>query len=97
MKRKITQNSNGISISDSIIMSVKQKHSNIRKPFSIAIAVMGFISVIMSFLGMFPIHFHTKTVIFSGIDNGALVFLFPKSPKNFLGNRIRSFDQGRII
>ena len=67
MKRKITQNSNGISISDSIIMSVKQKHSNIRKPFSIAIAVMGFISVIMSFLGMFPIHFHTKTVIFSGI------------------------------
>ncbi len=63
MKRKISQNSNGISISDSIVMSVKQKHKNLRKPFSAAIAIIGFVSVIMSFLGMYSIHFNTKQVV----------------------------------
>lgn len=67
MKRKNIQNSNGISISDSIVMSVKQKHTNSRKLYSSIIAFIGFISVIMAFLGMFHINYSKKTVVLSGI------------------------------
>ena len=67
MKRKNIQNSNGISISDSIIMSVKQKHANLRKLCSSVIAVIGFISVIIAFLGMYGINYSKKAVVMSGI------------------------------
>ncbi len=67
MKRKNIQNANGISISDSIVMSVKQKHTNLRKVYSAAIAVIGFVSVIMAFLGMYGIHYNKKAVVLSGM------------------------------
>ena len=63
MKRKNSQNINGISISDSIVMSVKRKNANFRKPFSAIIAVIGFVSVLMSFLGMFSLHYNKRTVV----------------------------------
>ena len=55
MKRKNVQNSNGISVCDSIVMSVKNKRINLRKPFSAAISLIGFFSVILAFFGMFNI------------------------------------------
>ena len=67
MKRKNSQNINGISISDSIVMSVKRKNANYRKPFSALIAVIGFTSVLMSFFGMFPFRFNGKTVAMAAI------------------------------
>ncbi len=66
MKRKNIQSANGISISDSIVMSVKQKHANLRKVYSAAIAIFGFISVIMAFLGMYGLHYNKKAVVLSG-------------------------------
>ena len=66
MKRKNIQSANGISISDSIVMSVKQKHANLRKVYSVAIAIFGFISVIMAFLGMYGLHYNKKAVVLSG-------------------------------
>ena len=63
MKRKNKQNLNGITISDSIVMSVKKKHMNFRKPFSAAIAIIGYISIIMAYLNMFRFHYnHTKVM-----------------------------------
>ena len=65
MKRKNIQNSNGISVCDSIVMSVKNKRPNLRKPFSAVMAVIGFASVILSFLGMFDIRFDHSRILFS--------------------------------
>ncbi len=62
MNRKNTQNSNGISVCDSIVMSVKIKRSNLRKPFSVLIAIIGFASVILSFLGMFELEFDKSRI-----------------------------------
>lgn len=57
MKNKNIQNNNGISVCDSIIMSVKTKRTNFRKPFSVFIAAAGFAAVILSFFGMFELSF----------------------------------------
>ena len=67
MNRKNVQNINGISISDSIIMSVKQKHTNLRKLYSSIIAFIGIISVIMAFLGMFNLNYNKNAVFLSGM------------------------------
>ena len=67
MKRKNSQNINGISISDSIVMSVKRKNANFRKPFSALIAIIGFISILMSFFGMFSFRFNGKKVAMAAI------------------------------
>lgn len=56
MKRKNIQNSNGISVCDSIVMSVKEKRTNLRKPFAVLIALVGYFSVILAFFGMFNIN-----------------------------------------
>ena len=55
MKRKNIQNNSGIEICDSIVMSVKKKREDLRKPAAVLIAVIGFVSVIMSFLKMFDL------------------------------------------
>ncbi len=67
MKRKNSQNINGISISDSIVMSVKRKNANYRKPFSALIAVIGFVSVLMSFFGMFSFRYNSRKVAMAAI------------------------------
>lgn len=62
MKRKNIQNSNGITISDSIVMSVKQKHPSMRKLYAAIISIIGMLSVIMAFLGMFHFRYNQGTV-----------------------------------
>ena len=95
MKKKLKQNYNGISISDSIVMSVKRKNSNPRKPFSVAIALIGFISFIMAFLGMYKLPFDTEKVLFGSIFilafyitvsviGGRALWLYPASLVLFL-------------
>ncbi|MBR1824038.1 MAG: transglutaminase domain-containing protein [Ruminococcus sp.] len=65
MKRKNIQNSNGISVCDSIVMSVKEKRTNLRKPFSVLIALVGYFSVILAFFGMFHINYDHGKIIMS--------------------------------
>ncbi len=67
MKRKNDQNLNGISISDSIVMSVKRKNANYRKPFSAVIAIIGFVSILMSFLGMFKFRYDSAKLFFAAV------------------------------
>ncbi|MDE5583793.1 MAG: transglutaminase-like domain-containing protein [Ruminococcus sp.] len=62
-KKKILQNNNGVVICDSIVMSVKKKRPDTRKPEAIIIAIIGYISVIMSFLGMFSFNYNKNTLI----------------------------------
>ncbi|MCR4637808.1 transglutaminase-like domain-containing protein [Ruminococcus sp.] len=62
MKRKNIQNTNGINISDSIVMSVKQKHPSRRKIYAAAITIIGMLSVLMSFLGMFHFRYDKSAV-----------------------------------
>lgn len=95
MKRKLKQKYNGITISDSIVMSVKRKNSNPRKPFSVAIALIGFVSFIMAFLGMYRLPFDTEKVFFASICilafyitisviGGRALWLYPASLVLFL-------------
>lgn len=67
MKKKKLQNTNGIAICDSIVMSVKRKHVSLRTPISVFIAVLGFTSVILSFLGMFSFNFNAGIIIFASV------------------------------
>ncbi len=67
MKRKATQNYSGITICDSIVVSVRKKRKDLRKLESITIAVIGFVSVIMSFLGMFEFDFKVIPVIYAAV------------------------------
>ncbi|MDE7137443.1 MAG: hypothetical protein K2O29_03155, partial [Ruminococcus sp.] len=67
MKKKVLQNNNGVVICDSIVMSVRKKRPNLRKPEAIFIAVMGFVSVIMSFLEMFDFSYNHSTLIMSTV------------------------------
>ncbi|MBR6393516.1 MAG: transglutaminase domain-containing protein [Ruminococcus sp.] len=57
MKKKNLITNNGITICDSIVMSVKNKRPNFRKAEAIFIAVLGFVSVLMSFFGMFDFNY----------------------------------------
>lgn len=62
MKNTKIHNSSGIKICDSIVMSVKKKSLNLRKPEAIAIAAAGYIAVILSFLNMFSFCYDESTV-----------------------------------
>ncbi|MBQ9897869.1 MAG: transglutaminase domain-containing protein [Ruminococcus sp.] len=55
MSKKLQGNSNGVAICDSIVMSVRNKRPNIRKPLAVFISIAGYFSVIFSFLGMFDL------------------------------------------
>lgn len=69
-KKDLQQNNNtnnGISICDSIVMSVKKKRPNFRSAEAVLIAVIGYVSVIRSFLGMFGFTYDRKTVVYGGI------------------------------
>ncbi len=62
MKKTTIKNSNGITICDSIVMFVKNKRPDLRRFESVIIAFIGFISVIMSFLGMFSFEYNKGAV-----------------------------------
>ena len=67
MKNKDIQNSNGIVIRDSIIMSVKKKRRNFRIVEAVIIAVCGYAAAIFSFFSMFDIYYNKAQVCFSAI------------------------------
>lgn len=75
MKRKKLQNNSGISISDSIVMSVKKKRADLRRPLSVLIAIIGFASVLMSFLGMFGIQYDAKHILMSAVGFSAFYII----------------------
>ncbi len=96
MKRKNIQNNNGISVCDSIIMSVKTKRTNFRKPFSVFIAAAGFIAVILSFLGMFELSFDKERIFIAScglsvfyilltIIEGKALWIYAASAAVYLG------------
>lgn len=67
MKNTNIQNNNGITICDSIVMSVKRKSHNFRKLEAVAIAAAGYIAVILSFLGMFSFSYSESTVFWAAV------------------------------
>lgn len=67
MKKKVLNNTNGIAVCDSIVMSVQKKQPNLRRPEAVFIAVLGFVSIIFSFLGMFSFSFNEAAVGFAAV------------------------------
>lgn len=72
MKKKKLQNSSGITVCDSIVMSVKTKRINLRYVESVFIALAGYVSTIMAFLCMFDFKYShtalfTSAVVFSAV------------------------------
>lgn len=67
MKKKSLQNNNGITVCDSIVMSVKRKNINLRQSEAVVIAVIGYVSTIMAFLKMFDFNFNQSAFIFSAL------------------------------
>lgn len=67
MKKKSNKDFSGIVVCDSITMSVKKKKKNYRKAESVIIAIIGFISVIMSFLEMFDFNYNCYSIIKAAI------------------------------
>ena len=64
-KKNKSRNSNGIVICDSIIMSVRKKRPNVRSLEAVVIALIGYISVIASFLSMFNFNYSRIALLFS--------------------------------
>ncbi len=64
-KKKNLKNSSGITVCDSIVMSVKKKQMNLRRAEAVIIAVTGYISAIMTFLLMFDFHYSKPALAFS--------------------------------
>lgn len=63
MKNKSTADYSGITVCDSIVMSVKNKRKDLRKIESVFIALIGFIAVIISFLEMFSFNYNISSII----------------------------------
>lgn len=66
MSKKKKQNSNGIKVNDSIVMSVKKRKGNYRRLEAVIIAVIGYVSVIMAFLTMFDTNYNKTTLLVAG-------------------------------
>ena len=66
-KKKKLQNSNGITICDSIVMSVRHKRPNYRSLEAVLIAIMGYVSSIVTFLKMFSFKYDPSKLFFAGI------------------------------
>ena len=75
MKKKRIPNNNGISICDSIVMSVRKKRLDFRFPLALFLAVCGFTSVIMSFLGMFHLVYDKKSLALAAVGFSAFYIL----------------------
>ncbi|MDE6774837.1 MAG: transglutaminase-like domain-containing protein [Ruminococcus sp.] len=66
-KKNIIHNTSGITVCDSIVMSVKDKHMDMRKIESVLIAVAGYVSVLMVFLTMFDFRYNKPAVVMSAV------------------------------
>lgn len=67
MKKKNLKNTSGITVCDSIVMSVKKKHVNFRRIEAIFIALTGYVSTIMVFLCMFDPEYNSAALIASAV------------------------------
>lgn len=76
MKKKASTNYSGVVICDSITMSVKRKRPDLRRIESVFIALIGFVSVIMSFLEMFDFNYNRNSVIKAAVIFSVLYILF---------------------
>lgn len=74
-KKKIQQNTCGITVCDSIVMSVKKKQLNLRKLESVIIALTGYISAIMVFLRMFDLKYEHISLFISAVLFSAIYIL----------------------
>lgn len=81
MKKKTPRDYSGIIICDSITMSVKKKNHNLRKIESLIIAVLGFVSVIMSFLTMYDFNYSVSAVIQTAVISSAFYIFFTLAGK----------------
>lgn len=81
-KKQIKQNNSGIRVCDSIVMSVKNKTSNLQLLESIIIAIAGYVSTIMIFLTMFEFKFNKSPVIISAVIFSAVYILLSSFKKN---------------
>ncbi len=81
-KKKNLKNSSGITVCDSIVMSVKKKHMNLRRAEAVIIAVTGYISAIMTFLLMFDFHYNKPALALSAIIFSALYIFLSLIGKN---------------
>ncbi len=79
MKRK--NSDNGITVCDSIVMSVRRKRINLRRIEAVAIAVIGYVSVIMSFVNMFDFKFNHRIFTFSAVIFSAIYILLSLAGK----------------
>lgn len=75
MKKKKLQNSSGITVCDSIVMSVKTKHINLRRIESVFIALAGYVSTIMAFLYMFDFKY-SHTALFASAAVFSVIYIF---------------------
>lgn len=71
MKKKKQMNNNGISIADSIVMSVRTRKKDLHRTESVIIAVIGYISVIAAFLSMFDLDYEPSVVFFAAVGFSA--------------------------
>lgn len=62
MKKTTIKNRNGITVCDSIVMSVKNKRPYTRRLEAVIIAIIGLVSVLMSFFGMFSFKYNETAV-----------------------------------
>lgn len=75
MKKNRKTNANGITICDSIVMSVRKKRHDFRFPLALFIAVCGFTAVIMSFLGMFHLVYDRKSLMLAAVGFSAFYIM----------------------
>lgn len=97
MKKKILQNDNGITVCDSIVMSVRRKRANLRRIEAVAIAVIGYISAIMAFVGMFDFKFNHRTFIFSAVLFSAIYILLSLAGKKAMWIVVATVIAGGVV
>ena len=90
MKKKQT-NFSGIVICDSITMSVKKKTPDLRRLESAAIAIIGFVSVLATLLGMYDFSYRSFPVILAAVLCSAVYIAFA-----FMGNRGLALTGGSL-
>ncbi len=81
-KKKNLKNSSGITVCDSIVMSVKKKHMNLRRAEAVIIAVIGYISAIMTFLLMFDFNYSKPALAISAVLFSILYIFLSLMGKN---------------
>ncbi|MDE7098087.1 MAG: hypothetical protein K2O60_02950, partial [Ruminococcus sp.] len=84
MNKKNLQKNNGITVCDSIIMSVREKRFNLRQIEAVTVAVIGYISAIMSFLGMFEFNFSRKLFILLAVVFSAFYIILSLAGKKMM-------------